>query len=363
MAEDQPDQSEKTEEPTRKRLEDAHRRGDVAKSQEVSAWFVMVAATLVVMMFGETMMRSLADLLSVFIAQSHDIPADGEHLRLVSQKVGLGVMAALGLPVAVMIIGAIGGNLVQHRPMISSEALKPKLFKISPAAGWKRLFSMHSLANFLKGLAKLAVVGLVMFLIVWPERDRLDLIVTADVAMLLPTVEALAVKLLIGVIAIMAIVAGLDFLYQRFSWMQKQKMTVKELRDEYKQMEGDPIVKAKLRQVRIERGRKRMMANVPKAAVVITNPTHYAVALQYDKGMNAPVCVAKGIDAIALKIREIAESHDIPIVENPPLARTLHASVEIDEEIPPEHYKAVAQVIGYVMKIKAKMARRAARGA
>ena len=363
MADDQPEQSEKTEEPTHKRLEDAHRRGDVAKSQEVNAWFVMVAATLVVVMFGDTMMRSLATGLEVFIARPHEIAMDGEHLRAVSRKVGLGVFAALLLPIVVLLIGAVGGNLIQHKPMISSQALNPKLSKISPMSGWKRLFSGQSLANFLKGLAKLTVVGAVMFVIIWPERDRLDLMVTAEVAMLLPVVKALAVKLLVGVIAIMTIIAGLDFLYQRHSWMQKQRMTVKEMRDEHKQMEGDPTVKAKLRQVRIERGRKRMMANVPKASVVITNPTHFAVALQYEAGMSAPVCVAKGIDAIALKIREIAEGHDIPIVENPPLARTLHASVEVDQEIPPEHYKAVAQVIGYVMKIRGKLARRKARGA
>jgi flagellar biosynthetic protein FlhB len=129
-------------------------------------------------------------------------------------------------------------------------------------------------------------------------------------------------------------------------------MSLRELKEEFKQSEGDPAIKGKMRQVRQSRMRKRMMANVPKAAVVITNPTHYAVALQYERGMNAPICVAKGVDATALKIREIAGEHDIPIVENPPLARTLHASVEVDQAIPPEHYKAVAEVIGYVLKLR-----------
>lgn len=178
MADDQPEQSEKTEEPTHKRLEDAHRKGDVAKSQEVNAWFVMVAATLVVAMFGVPMMTGLARTLRVFIASPHEIAMDGEHLRLVWERVGMEVITVLLLPMAVLVIGAVGGNLIQHKPMISTEALNPKLSKISPMTGWKRLFSMQSLANFAKGLAKLSIVGAAMFLILWPERDRLDLMVT-----------------------------------------------------------------------------------------------------------------------------------------------------------------------------------------
>ncbi len=361
MAEDQPDQSEKTEEPTQKRLEDAHKKGDVAKSQEVNAWFVMVAATLVVLIFADSMMSSLAGSLKAFLHQPHEIPMDGEHLRIVWREIAIAVVVALLLPLLVLVLGAVSGNLVQHKLLFTGEALKPKLSRISVISGWKRLFSGQSLANFLKGLVKLVVVAIIMFLIVWPERDRLDLMVTADIAAILPIVKVLSLKLLAGVIAIMTIIAAIDFLYQRYTWMQKQRMTMKELRDEHKQMEGDPTVKAKLRQVRIERGRKRMMASVPEASVVITNPTHYSVALKYDQGMSAPVVVAKGIDAIALKIREIAKEHDIPIVENPPLARSLHATVDVDQEILPEHYKAVAQVIGYVMKIKGRLARRRAR--
>lgn len=360
MADDQPDQSEKTEDPTQKRLDDAHKKGDVAKSQEVNAWFVMVAATLVIVMFSDSMMSSLAGSMKAFLHQPHEIPMDGEHLRIVWREIATAVVVALLLPLLVLVIGAVSGNMVQHKLLFTTESLKPKMSRISVPAGFKRLFSGQSVANFLKGLIKLTVVAVVMFAIAWPERDRLDLLVTADIATLLPAVKVLSIKLLAGVIAIMTIIAAIDFAYQRYTWTQKQRMTMKELRDEHKQMEGDPAVKAKLRQVRIERGRKRMMADVPNASVVITNPTHYAVALQYDKGMGAPVCVAKGIDAIALKIREIATEHDIPIVENPPLARSLHATVEIDQEIPPEHYKAVAQVIGYVMKIKGRLARRRA---
>jgi flagellar biosynthetic protein FlhB len=153
------------------------------------------------------------------------------------------------------------------------------------------------------------------------------------------------------VVAVLAVIAALDYLWQYRQWHERQKMSLRELKEEFKQTEGDPAIKAKIRQLRQTRARKRMMAQVPKASVVITNPTHFAVALQYERGMNAPVCLAKGADAIALRIRTVAEEAGVPIVENPPLARALHATVELDQEIPPEHYKAVAEVISYVMRL------------
>jgi flagellar biosynthetic protein FlhB len=311
---DTPEQHEKTEEPTQRKLDDALKKGDVARS--------------------------------------HDLPADGESLRELIRVLGAGLLGALTLPITLMIAAGIAGNLIQHRLLFSTEPITPKLSKISPLSGFKRLFSATSLVNFAKGVAKLVIVGAVITAIVWSERDRLDTLISLDPAAILGATHAMAGKVLISVLAILAIVAALDFAWQKHSWWEKQKMTIKELRDEQKQMEGDPQIRAKIRQVRIEHGRKRMMQNVPRAAVVITNPTHFSVALEYEAGMNAPVCVAKGVDAVALRIREIAREHDVPLVENPPLARALHASVEIDDEIPPEHYKAVAEVIGYVMRLK-----------
>jgi flagellar biosynthesis protein FlhB len=175
--------------------------------------------------------------------------------------------------------------------------------------------------------------------------------------MLLPFTQALALKLMGTVVAMLAVVAAADYLFQYRQWYGRQKMSLQELKEEYKQAEGDPTIKGKLKQMRQSRQRKRMIQQVPKASVVITNPTHYAVALQYERGMDAPVCVAKGVDALALKIRETAAKHGIPVVENPPLARALHATVEIEQAIPPEHYKAVAEVIGYVMKLRRAVAR------
>jgi flagellar biosynthetic protein FlhB len=164
--------------------------------------------------------------------------------------------------------------------------------------------------------------------------------------------RSLSLDVLGVVVAILFLVAAADYLFQYRQWYERQKMSVREMKEEFKQTEGDPMVKGKIRQLRQMRQRQRIIANVPKASVVITNPTHFAVALQYERGMTAPICVAKGQDALALKIREVATEHSIPVVENPPLARALHAAVEIDDEIPAEHYKAVAEVIGYVMKLR-----------
>ena len=186
----------------------------------------------------------------------------------------------------------------------------------------------------------------------WPERERMQNLVWTDLDAVLPLAKSLALKLMGTVVAIMAIVAAADYLFQYRQWYERQKMSLRELKEEFKQTEGDPKIRGKMKQVRQGRMRKRMIAAVPKAAVVITNPTHFAIALQYERGMPAPVCVAKGVDALAMKIREVADEHRVPIVENPPLARALHATVEVDQAIPPEHYKAVAEVIGYVMKLR-----------
>jgi flagellar biosynthetic protein FlhB len=239
----------------------------------------------------------------------------------------------------------------------TAEPLTPKFSKVSPAAGFGRLFSKQSLVNFAKGLAKLALVGTVMTAILWPDRSRLDSLVSIDLAALLPLTRSLALSVLGAVVAVLAIIAAADYLFQYKQWFERQKMSVRELKEEFKQTDGDPMIKARIRQIRQARMRKRIMAALPTASVVITNPTHFAVALRYERGMNAPICVAKGADLIARKMREVATEHKIPIVENPPLARALFGTVEIDQEIPPEHYQAVAEVIGYVMRLNRALAR------
>jgi flagellar biosynthetic protein FlhB len=352
------DDSERTEEPSQKRLEEALKRGDVVKSQEVNTWFVMAGATLVLMAFSAGMSRDLTTTMRGIIANSWQISVDGPALPALFKKIGGEIVAAVAIPFLVLMLAALGGNLVQHKLVWSFDGIMPKLSKLSPLAGLQRLMSKQALANFGKGLVKIIVVGAVLASLMWPEREHMEALVHMDPAALLPYIFSITLKLMGTVVAMLAVIAAGDYLFQYRQWYDKQKMSLRELKEEFKQSEGDPTIKGKLKQMRQARMRKRMMAAVPKASVIITNPTHFAVALQYERGMAAPVCVAKGVDALAFKIREIATEHRIPIVENPPLARALHATVHIDQVIPPEHYKAVAEVIGYVMRLRRAVALR-----
>jgi flagellar biosynthetic protein FlhB len=349
---DEADSSDKTEDPTAKKLEDAQTRGDVVKSQEVNNWFIIAGATLVLMSFAGSMSEGLTTTLRGLIANSWRISMDGPALPAMFQKLGIEMLGAVAMPFLVLALAALAGNLVQHKLVWTTEGLMPKFSKVSPMAGFKRLFSKQSLGNFVKGIVKLVLLGVIMVWLMWPEQDRMEGLVHTDVLAVLPFTQVLALKLMGAIVALLGVVAAADYFFAYRSWYGKQKMSLQEIKEEFKQSEGDPVMKGKLRNIRLQRSRKRMMAAVPKASVIITNPTHYAVALHYERGMEAPICVAKGVDAIALKIREIAGLHSIPIVENVPLARALHATVEIDEPVPAEHYKAVAEVISYVMKLR-----------
>jgi flagellar biosynthetic protein FlhB len=357
MAETDQHDTDRSEDPTQKRLDEALERGDVVKSQEVNTWFVLAGGTLVLAAFSGSMGGGLTATFRGLLANSYQIPVDGRGLMAIVGRIEREVLAAVAIPIVLLMLAAIAGSMIQHRLVWSAEPLKPKLSKISPAAGLKRMFSVQALANFAKGLIKLVLIGAVMTAMLWPQRSRLEAVVQTDILATLMLTRSLALQVLGVVIAILFFVAAADYLFQYRQWYERQKMSVREMKDEFKQTEGDPMIKGKIRQLRQSRMRKRMIAAVPKASVVITNPTHYAIALQYESGMNAPLCLAKGVDAVALKIREVAGEHAIPVVENPPLARALHATVEVDQEIPPEHYKAVAEIIGYVMKLRRAVGR------
>jgi len=348
---DEDDTTERTEDPTQKRLDDAQERGDVAKSQEVNTWFLISGATLVLSTFSGSI-GSIQMPLRNLIANSWMIRTDGPSLLELAKNLEYVVFAAIGVPVLMLVLAAIAANMLQHRLVWSGESLKPKLSKISPMAGAKRIFGKQAVANFAKGLFKVIALGSVMTAVLWPERHRLESMLHFDAASIFGAITGLTLHLMGAVVAMLAVVAIADYFFQYRQWYERQKMSLREMKEEFKQAEGDPHIKGRIRQLRQQRMKKRMMAAVPKASVIITNPTHFAVALSYERGMPAPVCVAKGVDNIALKIREVAAEHNIPIVENVPLARALYATVEIDEEIPVDHYHAVAEIIGYVMGLK-----------
>ncbi len=353
------DDSEKTEDPTQKRLRESAEKGDVPKSQEVSTWFTLAGSAFMLAVFAPPMVRNVDVQLRWFLEHSYDLPVDGYALKDLVQHAGAAIAVVVGLPLVAVVLMAVAGNMVQHQLVLSAEPLKPKFSKISPISGFKRLFSSESLVNFAKGLLKMVIVAAIMGAVLWPRRDEADMVLFLDPIGILDEVKALAIYLLGAILAVMTVVAAADYLYQRHKWFEKQKMSQQEVKEEYKQTEGDPHIKGKIRQLRMERARRRMMAAVPKATVVIANPTHFAVALKYEDGMPAPICVAKGADTVAFKIRSIAEENDVPVIENPPLARALYAAIDLDEMIPEEHFKAVAEIIGFIFRMKKRSSWRA----
>ncbi|WP_409020133.1 flagellar biosynthesis protein FlhB [Brevundimonas vesicularis] len=351
---DAPEQESKTEEATPRKLEEARKKGDVAKSPDVAAALSLAGAALVLLAGGGYFSTEIAESLVPFLAEPHAMMgglAAGAGVEIGMRAVWAVTPFLASLMLAV-IIGGVGGNLMQSGLIFTTEKLKPKLSHLSPLSGFKRIFGPDGLVQFLKTLTKLVVIVFVCWWVLKPHARELEAMAAMSPAMILPFVHRLAVALLMSALVFLALTAGADFLWQRIRFARRMRMTKEETKDDFKQSEGDPHVKAKLRQIRMQRGRQRMMQAVPDATVIITNPTHYSVALRYepDQGDGAPVCVAKGVDALALRIREVAREHDVPIVENVPLARALYAAVEVDDVIPREHFEAAARVIGFVMQ-------------
>jgi flagellar biosynthesis protein FlhB len=351
MAED--DNSQKTEEPTSRRLGKAFEEGSVPKSTEVASWCLLAAGTLVLAFVAGPLIADLKTNLIGYLEhpQAMDLEANGG--EGVALSLALLLAKALALPFGVLIIGALAGHLLQHPPTWSTTPFQFNLEKLSPLKGASRLFGAQGIANFLKALFKLIVIGGASAIVLWPARGLFLTFVGKAPEAILPSAQALSLKVLGAILIAFSFIALADLVFQRIQHHQKLRMTKQEVKDEHKETEGDPKIKAKIRQIRMERAKRRMMQAMPNASVVVTNPTHYAVALRYvEKEAPAPICVAKGVDELALRIRFAAKEHKIPIVENPPLARALFASVEIDQMIPQEHYHAVAEVIGFVLRLK-----------
>jgi flagellar biosynthesis protein FlhB len=356
MAEESTDKSQKTEEPTQKKLDDSRKKGQVATSREVSNWFMILAGTIIIAMISPSMSSGIKSVMIKFLAVPHAMPVEAGNLADIIGSVATDIGFIMIVPMLLLLVAAFASTMVQNGLVVAVDRIQPKLERASPMAGAKRLFSLKSLVEFAKGILKITIVGTVATMLMLPSFSGLEQLVTMEMGGAAEVLHSLVSKLLFGVLSVVTIIAAIDFLYQRFEHMKQMRMSRQEIKDEFKQSEGDPMVKARLRQVRQERARQRTVAAVPEASVVITNPTHFAVALKYDMDdMAAPVLLAKGQDFLALKIREVAAEHNIPIVENPPVARALYANVEVDEEIPQEQFKAVAEIIGYVFRLKGKL--------
>jgi flagellar biosynthetic protein FlhB len=347
------DGADKSEAPSAHKMAEARSHGDVAKSPDVGTWASLAAVVAVVATMGGSMAREMALQLRPFIEHPDAFDFSGGGGALVMRQA---VSAAAPVLITVMASAALAGaagNVLQTGFIFAPNKLVPDFSRLSPAKGLERLFGVDGFIAFAKSALKFGLVGLVSWLALKPHIAEFQNLTDVDPLTMLGIAAVMLRAMFYNVLALLGIGALLDFFLQRQRFMERMKMTKQEAKDENRNSEGDPHIKARLRQLRMERARRRMMQNVAKASVVVMNPTHYAVALRYEPGETAaPECVAKGLDSLALKIREVAESHNVPIVENPPLARALYATVEIDEAIPREHYEAVAKVIGFIMKAK-----------
>ena len=350
------DQSQKTEDPTDRKLSKAREKGQTGSSTEIKNWAILLGGTVLVGLMAPWMMRGVTDMSYIFIEKPEAIPVEYGSIVPLFVEILIKMLLYLAPFFIVLIVLALAANIGQSGLLYAPTKIIPDFKKISPLAGFKRMFSMRSVVEFLKGIFKLGVVTTVSYLMAIPLLAEIPVMPDFSLAAMMDELYVVSLAIAGGALIVMTVVSAIDLMYQKFEFTKSMRMSRQDIKDEYKDTEGDPHVKARIRKLRAERAQKRMMANVPEADVVITNPTHYAIALSYKMDdMQAPRLVAKGVDSLALRIREVAEENDVPIVENPPLARALYASVELDEEIPIEHYQAVAEVIGYVMKLKGKM--------
>lgn len=353
MAEEKDNDSEKTEEPTAHRLEEAFRKGNVAFSREITNWFILGMAALLLVVLAPYLARQFVRHFTVYIGQPDQLIIDEENGIPLLQHISLQFFFIILPFLGFFVVAAIAAGLLQTRMAISMQALKPQLKRLSPMAGFKRIFSKKAMVEFLKGILKLSVVSFALYIFLWGKIGDIPSFIYLVPAQVLPLMSQYVLQVIFVVVASLTIIAILDYLYQKYEFTKSLRMTRDEVKREYKMQEGDPQLKYRRRQMAQRRIKTNLKEALGRATAIIVNPTHYAVALSYiPETMDAPVVVAKGIDFVALKIRELGEELKVPLVENPPLARALYANVEVEQEIPPEHYKAVAEVIRFVMMLK-----------
>ncbi|WP_068316801.1 flagellar biosynthesis protein FlhB [Polycladidibacter hongkongensis] len=349
MAEDQ-DPESKTEEPTEKKIRDAVEKGDVPVSKEASVLAALVAILLILSFMSMSRTSSIVQFLTWFLDNPAEISLNtSSDLSQLMFVVGLELSKFLLPMVGLLIAFGLASSFLQNTPRMVLTRIQPKLEKISLQKGVKRLFSMNTFMEFIKSLFKLTTVTVVALLIIRSQQAAALTTMYTDPALLPATIVAISMKLLSGICVATIALVGFDLVLARFQWRKKLRMTKQDIKDEFKQSEGDPMVKARQRSIARDRARRSMLGNVQDATVVIANPTHFAVALQYDRtAESAPKVVAKGQDLIALRIKELAYLHDVTVIEDKPLARGLYAAVEVDQFIPPQYYRAVAEIISYV---------------
>jgi len=347
---DAPEKDSKTEEATPQRLEKAKAKGDGIKTMDLGPFAVLAGVSSVLILLGGWLARDIVARLTPFFAHPDSIPVEGLGALEVFRYGLITAAPALLICMLTACVAGVGSSLLQSGLTFTAEKLKPDFSKLSPKKGFERMFGPDALVQFVKSLVKVSVIACLAWWIMEPYLAKFPSLSALDAGAVLPFAIDILKRLVYAVAGLSLVVAGADWMWQRHRFYIRMRMTKEEVKEDYKNSEGDPHVKARQRQIRMEKARRRMMQAVPQATVVVMNPTHYAVALKYEQGENAaPMCVAKGMDAVALKIRSIAEEAGVPVIEDPPLARALYAAVEIEEMIPPAHFEAVAKIIGFIL--------------
>ena len=352
---DKPDKESKTEDPTEKKIRDAVEKGNLPFAKEVPVVSSLLAILVFMIFLAQPAVVELGGFLSMFLERPEAWSLATEHdAVLLYRHVFLEVAKLLAGLMALLIAAGIAGSIFQNTPSVVFDRIQPKLSRISPKEGWSRLFGQKGLAEFAKSLGKLIFAGAVLAFSLREAQTRLLSGMITQPEAFGSVIRDITIEILISITVIMVAIAIIDLLWSRFHWFQDLRMTKQEVKDEIKQSEGDPIMKARLRSLQRDRARQRMMSDVPKATLVIANPTHYAIALRYVREeTSAPVVLAKGQDLMALKIREIAEEHDIPVFEDVTLARSMYNQVSVANVIPPQFYQAVAELVRVLYSSKA----------
>jgi len=344
--------SEKTEKPTPKKRQDARKKGEVAKSRELPAVAVLMAGIVALAASGSYMSSRMRITMEKIFTQITVNDFDAVDAMALGREVVGSFFLTLAPFLATVFVAAVFSNIVQVGFMVTGESIKPKLSKLNPIKGFSRLVSMQSLMEFCKSLLKLAIVGGVGYVVIKKELSGLPALVDMEIGSIMIYILLTTLKISLVCALAMVLLVAADYAFQKWQFEKRIKMTKQEIKDEMKRTEGDPMVKSRIKSIQMEMAKKRMMQDVPEADVVITNPTHFAVAVSYDSSMNAPRVLAKGAGEIARKIKKIATEHDVPIVENKPLARSLYAMVAVGGEIPGDLYQAVAEVLAYIYKLR-----------
>jgi flagellar biosynthetic protein FlhB len=345
---------EKTEDPTPKRIKEAREKGDVPRSKELATLLVLMAAVFSVIIFGSLLADSMIGMMESNLVLDRQAVLDpNKMLAHFESSVSEAILGLAGVFFS-LLIAALVGPIALGGWNFSADSIAPKGSRISPLAGIKRMFSLKSLVELFKAIAKFSLVGGFAIIILWNLRSDILALATFEPRPAIDAALDIIIWVFMALSAVLILVALVDVPYQLYEYTEKMKMTLQEVKDELKNTEGKPEVKGRIRQLQREIAQRQMMSAVPEADVVITNPTHYAVALKYEEqgGGGAPVMVAKGVDFVAFKIREVAEEHDVPILSAPPLARAIYHSTEINDEIPSGLFMAVAQVLAYVFQLK-----------